>query len=118
MRKNIFYGIIILSSLLLSNCDKDDEFEFGNTQSDFITDSIYKTKTDGLLFVQLKSDGLGEFSAIIYADIEDNPTDTLAIIDYFGSITLPIKKDLYWCVKTIHQDRKDEKLIIQWTPMN
>ena len=108
-------SLISLVIILLSSCEKNDKIEFGNTQSDFIADSIYKASSDGLLFVQIITDGLHWTSgATIYAGETNNPTDKIGEITYFGSITLPIKKNIYWKVTT---SGEIEELIIQWTPI-
>ena len=115
------FSFLTISSMiiLLSNCEKDDGFELGNTQSDFIVDSVYKTSSDGLLFVQLISGAMGPFGALIYAGKTDNPTDTIGKIKSSGAITLPIKKNTYWKVTTYGEyDWIIDELMIQWTPMN
>ena len=111
----IYFLSISLLIVLLSNCEKADKLEFGETQYDFQKDSVYQASSDGLLFVQIETDGLSWVNgAIIYADNTPNPTEIIGEVPYFGSITLPIRKNLYWKVSTTGQI---QKLIINWTPL-
>lgn len=107
-------ALIILG--FLTNCKKEDkEFAFGVTQTGFEKNLVYKTETNGLLYVKIAGDGLDwSVKAYILTGIQPEPADTIAIIDYFGSTTLPLKKNYYWKV-TIQGPVKT--VDISWTPI-
>jgi len=102
--------------VLIANCSQDDEFEFGSTISDFQTDSVYKTSSDGLLFVETISFGspyaTGQVTAKVYADQTSDPTTEIGIVHY--SITLPLEKDIYWKVTRL---TSGGSFRITWTPI-
>ncbi len=111
-------GILVLH---FTSCEKDKSFELGDTQTDFLEDSVYRATTDGLLLVQLDTDGMFSFTgAIIYGGDSDNPTDTIGHINPFGSLTLPIKNNTYWKASIYAPSAVEEyihDLVIQWTPI-
>lgn len=112
--KLIILGFLIFSMIL--GCSKDEEgLQFGETLSDFKTDSVYFSSTDGLLNVEYESDGhstyLGNPIAIIFADENPNPITEIGIVYY--STTIPIRKNLYWKVKRLNMNI----INIRWTPV-
>ena len=100
MRTNVFLTLfvsIILTSLI--SCSKDDEINFGETQTNFEVGKSYQTKTNGLLTVQLAYNGTGEEIYVkIYSDNTSNPSKLIGLINYPSIATLPIKKNNYWIV--------------------
>jgi hypothetical protein len=107
---------VILIALLTTNCQKDDSSGFGETQDNFMPDSIYKTSTDGFLYVEFVFNNHewspGNPIARIYSD---KNIDSLKILGsvYYAS-TIPVKTNTYWKVINL----TDNKLLIKWTPIN
>jgi len=118
MKKYLAILAISLLVILFTNCENEYETTFGETESGFVQDSVYKTSSDGLLLVQVRtSNAITEMGAVICESKDNNPTDTIGIIEPFGSITLPLKEDTYWKVTTYGNVSLIEKLVIQWTPI-
>ncbi len=67
--KSIYIVLSLLLLLLLTNCNKeDDDFSFGEPQTDFQIDTIYKTTSEGLLYVYFYGNTNG-ISISLLADI-------------------------------------------------
>ncbi len=112
MRRFKIFAFGLLITLSISCKDK---IEFGETQTDFKVNSIYKANSDGLLYVKLICNGLAwTNNVVIISDKMPNPVDTVGRIDYLGSITLPIHKNSYWVVKA---QGEIIKIDINWTPI-
>ena len=108
--------LIIALNFFFTACEEEDNnFNLGATQKNFVKDVTYQTTTDGFLLVQV---AMTELGAIIYAGVNENPTDTIGVIEPFGSLTLPLQKDTYWKVTTYGDQSLIEKLVIEWTPVN
>ena len=110
----IIFGLLIIA--LFSYCEKNDnDLQLRETISDYKTDTVYFSMTDGLLNVEYEDDGsihsLGKPIAKIYADENINPTTEIGIVYY--SITVPIRKSLYWKVKRM----TNNKINIRLTPI-
>ena len=68
--------------ILVISCENDIVFEFGEVQNNFVQDSVYKTSSDGFLLVQIRTaNAMTELGAIIYAGNNENPVDTIGIIE-------------------------------------
>jgi len=102
--------------MLLASCDSS--FKLGETETDFVVDSIYKTESDGLLYVELDA-SWNHFSLSVYADEKTEPETEIASIRWHGSITQPVAKNTYWKVSYTESDSEDyvSSLVIRWTPI-
>jgi hypothetical protein len=112
--KLIIFGLLVIA--LFSYCEKDEnDLRLGETISNYKTDTVYFSTTDGLLSVEYEDDGsihsLGKPIAKIYADENINPVTEVGIVYY--SITVPIRENLYWKVKKMTKN----KINIRWTPI-
>jgi len=118
MKKYLSILTISLLVILFTNCENEYETTFGETESGFVQDSVYETSSDGLLLVQVRAaNAMTEMGAVIYASKNNNPTDTIGIIEPFGSLTIPIKENTFWEVTTYGNVSLIEELVIQWTPI-
>ena len=104
--------------ILLTSCEKEDGFKFGETETDFIVDSVYKTNCEGLLYVELDA-SWNNFSLSVYADEISEPGIEIAYIRWHGSITQPLKKNTYWKISYNEANPEEyvRRLVIRWTPI-
>ena len=111
-------SIFLISYILLTSCEKESNFKFGETETDFVVDSIYKTDSEGLLYVELDA-SWNNFSLSVYADKNPEAETEIAYIRWHGSITQPLEKNTYWKISYNESDPEDyvRKLVIRWTPI-
>lgn len=118
MKNNILILGISALIILFSSCVDEYETSFGDTETGFVQDSVYKTTSDGLLLVQVRTlNAMTEVGAVIHSSTDTILMDTIGIIEPFGSLTLPLQEDKYWKVTTYGNTGVIEELIIQWTPI-
>ena len=112
----VIYLLILFASLIvfLPNCSKEEEYAFGETETDFVVDSVYKTNSAGFLSVDLYADW-NNFSLSVYADKTPDPEKRIAIIQWHGSITQPLEKDTYWKVSYNNSEEYLRRLERKWT---
>jgi hypothetical protein len=103
---------------LLINCEKEDGFKFGESETNFVVDSVYKTNCEGLLYVELDANW-NNFSLSVYADEIPEPENEIAYIRWHGSITQPLEKNTYWKISynEANADGYVRRLVIRWTPI-
>ncbi len=97
-KNQILAFIIGISIVVLCSCEKESIYEFGDMQTEFEVDSIYKANSDGFLTVQYISNIVGGESVIIYSDDTDSPSTIVGQINFPSTTTLPIKKNNFWKV--------------------
>lgn len=91
-----FLGLCIA---FLFSCEKESRYEFGDMQTGFEVDSIYRAASDGFLTVQFISSIVGGGKkVIIYSDHTDDPSTVVGQIEFPGTATVPIKNNNYWKV--------------------
>jgi len=113
------YILTVLLLFLIASCTKENDFSFGEMESDFVVDSVYKTSSAGLLYVEL--DALhNNFSLSVLADKNPEPETEIASLRWHGSITQPLDKGTYW--KVIYNDSDPEEYVrnikINWTAID
>lgn len=108
--------------LILAECNKTEDYElaFGETQTGFKLDSIYVTKTNGLLYVNFISNSTGAYLHVLTSN-DANPDIEVAMFRTGGSATVPLQKNIYWKVEK-HPDYDPLNLpildtLITWTPI-
>ena len=101
--KNLFFNLLLVISVVtITSCQKDDEseFQFGETQTGFGTETVYKAESAGFLNIQFDTNGFdSERKVIVYSDNNENPSTVVGFLISSGTISLPIKKDDFWKVK-------------------
>ena len=111
--KIILLGVAAI--LALTQCKKEKEYYFGDPVYDIVTDSIYYSKTDGILKIDFQHIGepndLGKPTGYLLLDENPDPSIQVAIIYY--SSTIPINKGMYWKIRKTNRN----KYIISWTPI-
>ena len=90
--------ISILLLVLLHMSTSAVEIKFGETQTDFKTDSVYCTKSDAILYLEHDS-SFNNLYLTIYIGDSEGTLQKAAEIRWFGTITLPIEKGKYWKVE-------------------
>ena len=94
-----------ISLMLSTGCQKDDnaEFQFGETQTGFGTETVYKAESNGFLNIQFDTNGFdSEHKVIVYSDNNEDPLTVVGFLISSGTISLPIKKDDFWKVKVTY----------------
>jgi hypothetical protein len=120
--KSIKYIGLLISIMLLTECEKAEEYEFkfGDVQTGFQIDSIYKTGSSGFLYVQFKAANSSSFLRIL-ADQNPEPSTEIARIPWVGAVTLPLKKDIFWVVEShislASNPPNIRDTLITWTPI-
>lgn len=98
-----FLLLLIASCLVqFTGCQKDDdtEFMFGDTQTDFGTETVYKAETNGFLNIRFETDIFGsEYKVIVYSDKNENPSTLIGFLTGSGTLLLPLKKGDFWKIK-------------------
>ena len=97
-KNQILVFVIGICIAVMFSCEKENKYEFGDMQTEFEVDSIYKATTDGFLTVQFISNIVGGGNVKIYSDNTDNPSTIIGQIEFPSTATLPIKKNNYWKV--------------------
>lgn len=88
--------------VLVSGCQKDDDtdFMFGDTQTDFGTETVYKAENNGFLNIKFDTNSFdSEHKVIVYSDKNENPTTEIGFLIGSGTLSLPIKKGEFWKIK-------------------
>jgi hypothetical protein len=118
--KILFFSLLIS---LLIQCKKetiDNTMSFGNIQTNFKVDSVYKASSDGFLYLSIYGnvEGLGYY-AKLYSDNTLNPTTTIGMVFTPGDATFPIKKNNYWKVTQYGaaMNGQNDSIQIKWTPI-
>jgi len=119
--KSIKYIGLFISIMLLTECEKAEvyEFKFGDVQTGFQVDSIYLTGSNGFLYVQFKAANSSSYLRIL-ADQNPKPSTEIARIPWEGSVTLPLKKDIFWMAEShvsIASTLNITDTLITWTPI-
>src|SRR5687767_4717654 len=106
-----FACLIILT---LSQCS-EDPLSFGETQTNFMADSIYQAISDGFLSVQYSSGtNLGNIEGYIYSDNSENPTRIIGMVNFVpGSTVVPVQRRNYWKVAPLAYG----DVSISWIPI-
>jgi hypothetical protein len=95
----------LISMFLISGCQKDDEveFQFGETKTDFGTETVYKAETNGFLNIRFDTNIFGsEHKVNVYSDNNENPSTEIGFLAGSGTLSLPIKKGDFWKVKVYY----------------
>jgi hypothetical protein len=97
--------LTLISMFLNTGCQKDDdtEFQFGEIQTGFETETVYKAESNGFLNIQYDTNSFGaEHKVIVYSDNNENPSTVIGYLVTSGTIILPIKKDDFWKVEVTY----------------
>lgn len=98
LNKNLYFSLSFLILLFVAGCQK--EIEFGEMQSNFGTEVVYRAMNDGLLTVQFSSRIISSDDVFVkvYSDNNELPTTLIGEMRFSGTMTLPIKRNGYWKV--------------------
>jgi|WetSurMetagenome_2_1015567.scaffolds.fasta_scaffold419546_1 hypothetical protein len=120
MSKTSLIFLISFVATLYYSCDKEDKFNFGDTQTNFEVDSVYKASTDGLLVVQSTANIISDVVGYVYCDIKPEPDSILGKVYDNENATFPIVKDRYWKVhkRSFGDPNVTVTLEISWTPID
>lgn len=105
IKNPIFYLLLVISIVTITSCQKDDnnEIQFGETQTGFGTETVYKAESNGFLNIQFDTNGFdSEHKVIVYSDNNEDPSTVIGFLISSGTISLPIKKDDFWKVKVTY----------------
>ena len=119
MKKNRLTTLLFILTIFLFSCNKEEKTGFGDTQTNFEVDSIYKASTDGLLRIQTTSNLVSSVVGYVYCDFKPEPDSLIGKLFGNENATIPIVKDSYWRVhKQSYLDPNiNVNMELSWTPM-
>lgn len=102
IKNSLPFLLFAVCVLLVTGCQKDDDtdFMFGDTQTDFGTETVYNAETNGFLNIKFDTNSFdSEHKVIVYSDKNENPTTEIGFLIGSGTLSLPIKKGDFWRIK-------------------